>query len=1261
MDDFALRSKWEKWKRSLEIYFEAASITDAAKKKALLLHNGGSSLQEIYFSLPEIDADNEEDNRNVYEKMIQQLNNYFAPKQSRIYERHVFRSIQQEPNEKFDNFLLKLRRQATKCQFTNVEEHIIDQIVEKCNSEKLRRRILEMDDSKTLTDIITAAKSLETVQSQMDKYNSSKPDNTSSEINKIKENPRTNRCSKPGPSGFNKVECFRCGFKGHSAKDVNCPARNKSCLQCGRIGHFKIKCKLQKGFKRNNQETNHQYSPTKKKKTTENINLLEDNSSEEYIFHLEGDDKMTCTLGGVKMDFVIDSGSKSNIISESTWRLLKEKQVKITNQEKRPDKVFRSYANPAPLLLLGSFEAKFTVANKETNAKFYVVKNGQADLLGKETAIKLGVLQIGLNILEIKEESSKTPFPKMKGISIDIPIDNNVLPVIQPLRRILVPLEEKVDKQLNKLLQSDIIEPVDGHSEWISPIVPILKSDGEVRICVDMRRANRAILRENHPLPTMNTFLPKLRKARFFSKLDVKQAFHQIEISPRSRHITTFITHKGLFRYKRLLFGISCAPEIYQKVTERMIARCEGCFNFIDDFLVFGETEEEHDARLNKLMETLKSNNVLLNVNKCTFRVIEVEFLGHILTRTGIKPSPSKVEAIKSFRKPENTTELRSFLGLINYVGNYVPNLATITEPLRRALKEADKENTIVWKKEQQMSFDRLKEELSNDKYLGYYCPTAKTQLIADASPVGLGAILIQLSSSGEPRVIAYGNKALSTNEKNFCQTEKEALALVWAVEHFHIYLYGKEFELITDHKPLQFIFTPTSKPCARVERWVLRLQCYRYKVIYRPGKSNIADPLSRLCTNVKSAPFEKDEHVRRIVESSMPVAVSLSEIQQLSKTDEEILQVKEGLYKDVWSGSANSYKIFQHKLCFSNDILLRGNRIVIPKLLRERVLKLGHEGHPGIVCMKRRLRTKVWWPNLGQEAENLTRKCKGCTLVSAPGAPEPLKRREFPIHPWADVAIDYLGPLPEGYYILVIVDYFSRYMEVETTKTITTDKTILILRKICTRLGYPYSITADNGPQFGRSTEFKKFCEANNIKLFTTIPYWPQQNGEVERQNRSLVKRLKISKALGNDWKLDLQDYLLMYHNTPHPSTGKTPAELFFGRKLKDKLPMITDLNIEEEVRDKDSLVKQKGKEYADKRRHARDSEITEGDTVILKRMRKENKLDTTFDATPHTVISKNGGDVTAKNDVTGEEVRRNVLHMKRVGNEWKIASNDD
>nr|CAH7764201.1 unnamed protein product [Callosobruchus chinensis] len=971
MDDFALRSKWEKWKRSLEIYFEAASITDAAKKKALLLHNGGSSLQEIYFSLPEIDADNEEDNRNVYEKMIQQLNNYFAPKQSRIYERHVFRSIQQEPNEKFDNFLLKLRRQATKCQFTNVEEHIIDQIVEKCNSEKLRRRILEMDDSKTLTDIITAAKSLETVQSQMDKYNSSKPDNTSSEINKIKEN---------RPSGFNKVECFRCGFKGHSAKDVNCPARNKSCLQCGRIGHFKIKCKLQKGFKRNNQETNHQYSPTKKKKTTENINLLEDNSSEEYIFHLEGDDKMTCTLGGVKMDFVIDSGSKSNIISESTWRLLKEKQVKITNQEKRPDKVFRSYANPAPLLLLGSFEAKFTVANKETNAKFYVVKNGQADLLGKETAIKLGVLQIGLNILEIKEESSKTPFPKMKGISIDIPIDNNVLPVIQPLRRILVPLEEKVDKQLNKLLQSDIIEPVDGHSEWISPIVPILKSDGEVRICVDMRRANRAILRENHPLPTMNTFLPKLRKARFFSKLDVKQAFHQIEISPRSRHITTFITHKGLFRYKRLLFG-----------------------------------------------------------------------------------------------------------------------------------------------------------------------------------------------------------------------------------------------------------------------------------------KSNIADPLSRLCTNVKSAPFEKDEHVRRIVESSMPVAVSLSEIQQLSKTDEEILQVKEGLYKDVWSGSANSYKIFQHKLCFSNDILLRGNRIVIPKLLRERVLKLGHEGHPGIVCMKRRLRTKVWWPNLGQEAENLTRKCKGCTLVSAPGAPEPLKRREFPIHPWADVAIDYLGPLPEGYYILVIVDYFSRYMEVETTKTITTDKTILILRKICTRLGYPYSITADNGPQFGRSTEFKKFCEANNIKLFTTIPYWPQQNGEVERQNRSLVKRLKISKALGNDWKLDLQDYLLMYHNTPHPSTGKTPAELFFGRKLKDKLPMITDLNIEEEVRDKDSLVKQKGKEYADKRRHARDSEITEGDTVILKRMRKENKLDTTFDATPHTVISKNGGDVTAKNDVTGEEVRRNVLHMKRVGNEWKIASNDD
>lgn len=479
-------------------------------------------------------------------------------------------------------------------------------------------------------------------------------------------------------------------------------------------------------------------------------------------------------------------------------------------------------------------------------------------------------------------------------------------------------------------------------------------------------------------------------------------------------------------------------------------------------------------------------------------------------------------------------------------------------------------------------------------------------------------------------------------------------------MEHFHIYLYGKEFELITDHKPLQYIFTPTSKPCARVERWVLRLQCYDYKVIYRPGKSNIADPLSRLCANVESVPFEKDEHVRQIIENSTPVAIGLSEIQQLSKNDEEILQVKEGLYKDLWSGSANSYKIFQNELCFSNNILLRGNRIVIPKLLRERVLELGHEGHPGIVSMKRRLRTKVWWPKMDQEAEKLTRQCKGCTLVSAPGAPEPLKRRELPINPWADVAIDYLGPLPEGDYILVIVDYFSRYMEVETTKIITADKTILLLRKIYNRLGYPYSITVDNGPQFGRSTEFKKFCKDNNIKLFTTTPYWPQQNGEVERQNRSLLKRLKISKALGKDWKLELQNYLLMYHNTPHPITGKTPAELFFGRKLKDKLPMITDFSVEEEIRDKDSLEKQKGKDYADKRRQARDSEIAEGDTVILKRMRKENKLDPTFDVTPHTVISKNGGDVTATNDVTGEEVRRNVIHMKRVGDEWKITNND-
>ncbi|XP_030765152.1 uncharacterized protein K02A2.6-like [Sitophilus oryzae] len=270
------------------------------------------------------------------------------------------------------------------------------------------------------------------------------------------------------------------------------------------------------------------------------------------------------------------------------------------------------------------------------------------------------------------------------------------------------------------------------------------------------------------------------------------------------------------------------------------------------------------------------------------------------------------------------------------------------------------------------------------------------------------------------------------------------------------------------------------------------------------------------------------------------------------------------------------------------------------------------------------------------------------------------MKRRELPSQPWVVVAIDFLGPLPSNEFIFVIVDYFSRYKEIKVLKDISAQSTISTLQEIFSRLGYPSCINADNGRQF-TSIEFKNYCKETGIELFHTIPYWPQQNGEVERQNRDILKRIKISCALKQNWKRDLLDYMMMYNSTPHSITGKSPSELFFRRFFRDKIPSISDLennNLDSEVRDRDKILKEQGKEYGDRKRKAVETHLEPGDKVYVKNLIKSNKTCPNFNRSPHTVINKNGGNIQIRNDETGQDYRRNIIHLKKIEGEWKVTN---
>ena len=354
--------------------------------------------------------------------------------------------------------------------------------------------------------------------------------------------------------------------------------------------------------------------------------------------------------------------------------------------------------------------------------------------------------------------------------------------------------------------------------------------------------------------------------------------------------------------------------------------------------------------------------------------------MGLLLSKYGIGPTEERVRAVFEAVQPTTPTEVRSFLGMVGFSARFIPNFATLAEPLRAISRQGV---PFIWGKEQDASFKELKRQLASAPVLAYFNKDAHTRVIADASPVGLGAVLVR-EKNGDSRTLCYASRSLSQVERRYSQTEKEALALVWACERFNLYLYGlQSFDLVTDHEALKVIYSRGSKPSARIERWVLRLQPYNYKVCCVKSRDNIADALSRL-TKIPASRNSRydDEYVRMVALESVPIALKIQEIEKVSADDEELQVVRGCLASGNWEGAPMSYVCVRNELTFIGHVILRGTRIVIPEKLRPRVLRLTHEGHQGIVKMKERLRSKVWWPGVDKEAERKCRECENNTVA---------------------------------------------------------------------------------------------------------------------------------------------------------------------------------------------------------------------------------------------------------------------------------------
>ena len=354
-------------------------------------------------------------------------------------------------------------------------------------------------------------------------------------------------------------------------------------------------------------------------------------------------------------------------------------------------------------------------------------------------------------------------------------------------------------------------------------------------------------------------------------------------------------------------------------------------------------------------------------------------------------------------------------------------------------------------------------------------------------------------------------------------------MGIVWACEKFQLYLIGTKFDLLTDHKPLERMFSPRHKVSARIERWTLRLQPFRFTIKHIPGKGNPTDILSRMPLQklIEKSRLRTEEYINQIIRYSIPEAIKLEEIQELSEKDPELLVVKEIILEGKWDkkGIPEAYKRVKDELTVANGVLLRQSRIVIPKELRTRCLELVHKNHMGIVKCKEHLRSKVWWPAMDREVEAHIQNCKACQLVGKDSKPEPLVVNSLPDRPWQVIHTDICGPIPNGDSLFTMMDSYSRFPEVVIVKSTTSGTLIRFMDKFFSRLGFPEKLVSDNGSNF-RSDEMKAYLKSCGIKHRKVVPYSPQSNGLIERFHKTLKKMIQTVHSEGRMWQNALHSF---------------------------------------------------------------------------------------------------------------------------------------
>ena len=1148
------------WLSLLEAHFSYMGITssedDLDKKKQLLLVSLGS---EVYSVLGCICAP-ELPHTKSFADLIKALKQHYIVSPSYHRSLIVFQQRKKVPSESLHNLYADLKSLAKDCNFVGqFDARVRDQLFMAVESEiyfpnlvaenfKLQNltsqetfdRILNMERA-----FVSDKNCIKAVAVHQGFQNKSKP---KSFVDRSKKNKST----------------FSCGHCGYPHASENCKFKDRTCNACGKKGHlkavcwFKVSSKSQRGTEK---------SKGKKKFGAFSANRLENSSDSDdpdnNLFGVKLDmfsvksELVNFKLNELVVPFEVDTGACVSTLSEEWVNSLK---LAIEPYNKS----LRAYGHTA-IQVLGKVDVTVAYNRQVINHSFCVVESGNSNLCGNDLQKKVGIGLTGIDegsrvsrVNQIVDASTVLNDYKVDAskpicsFTASIHLKPEATPKFHKSRTVPFHFRQMVEDALDTLVDDGVISPVD-YSEWAAPIVPVLKANKKtMRICADFKYVNRFLEVDQYPLPKVDELLSVIGKGQIFSKIDLKDAYLQVPVDEEAQKVLVVNTPKGLFKYNRLPFGLASSPAVFQRFMVQLMTNIPGVAVFLDDILVSGSTEKEHDDRLIRVLKVLQKNNIKINKDKSDLKVGSIEYLGYHISGEGVKPSVKKVKAIVEAPAPTSVAEVKSFVGLVTYYCRFVPNFSTVLAPMYDLLQKNAK---FKWTKIEENAFMTIKNELCNSIVLSNFDGYSPLILEVDASPVGVGCVLKQVVN-GVEQPVYFASKKLSPAEKNYSQLDKEALALVYGVKKLEYFLLGRHFVAKTDHKPLLGLFGK-EKPIpvnanARVQRWALLLSQFDFDLMFKPGKENqIADALSRLPVadlhNVSCIPAEYINLVNVLEFSD----VNVDHVKLHTRKDPVLKCVVNNL-KFGWENKplVSEYSMVKSDLSLHDGLVLFRNRIVIPAVLRKVILEHLHLGHNGVNAMKVEARKWVWWPKLDQDLVEVTKTCPICFTNYQQPQSQSLSWPDTG-KPWSRVHIDYAGPI-NGQYFLIVIDSFSKFMDVHSTPTITSGATINLLRKTFANFGLPDTVVSDNAPNFC-SKEMDEFFGRNGVKHVTPAPYNPPSNGLAERAVRTFQEGLH--KFKDGDIKVRICRFLYNQRRTACASTGKAPSEMLMGRCFKGPL----------------------------------------------------------------------------------------------------------